>query len=177
MTSRALLVILFCTIASVVMPAQEPQPAAKIDPAKEADIRRLLELTATGKIGVQVNQQMSQALRPMLERALPPGQDRSKKIIDTFLQKFQAQITPQAFIDLTVPIYDKHFSAEEIRGLIQFYESPLGKKMVSESPAIVDETGAAGRAWASQVVLKIFAEMETDFPEVKQLEEIPVRKP
>jgi|ERR1700693_4388541 len=170
-----LFILLF--LAGVVLQAQEPQPGMKIDPAKEADIRHLLDLTGTGKIGAQVSQQMSQALRPALEQSLPAGQDRSKKIVDTFMQKFQTQITPQAFVDLTVPIYDKHFSLEEVRGLIHFYESPLGKRMIAESPAIAEEAGAAGRAWASQVVLKVFAEMEADYPELKQFEEQPAQKP
>ena len=177
MKLRVSLLILLSLLAIGAARSQEPQPPAKVDPAKEADIRHLFELTGAGKIGIQMGQQMLQAVRPMLEQTLPPGQDRSKKIVDTFMQKFQAQLTPQAFFDLTVPIYDKHFSAEEIRGLIQFYESPLGKKMIGEMPAIVEESSAVGRAWGSQVVLKVFAEMESEYPELKQFEEAPDKKP
>ena len=170
--------LLFLVSVSVLaFGGQDPQPAARIDSGKDADIRRLLDLTGAGKMGAQMGQQMAQALRPVLEQALPAAQDRTKKIVDTFLQKFQALITPQAFVELTVPIYDKHFTAEEIRGLIQFYESPLGKKMIAESPTIVEESGAAGRTWASQLVQKVFSEMETEYPELKQFEEAPSKKP
>lgn len=161
----------------IAAPAQDPQPAATVDSAKDADIRRLLDLTGTGRMAVQLRQQMAQALRPLLEQALPPGQERSQKILETFQRKFQAQITPEAFVELSVSVYDKHFTAEEIRGLIQFYESPLGKKMIAETPAIVEESTAVGRAWASQVVQKVFAEMEAEYPELKQFEEVPAKKP
>lgn len=177
MKLRVSLLILLTGLTIGAARSQEPQPPAKMDSGKEADVRRLLELMETEKIGEQVRRQMSQALRPMLEQSLPAGQDRSRKIVDTFLQKFQAQITPQAFTDLTVPIYEKHFSDEEIRGLIQFYESPLGKKMTGELPAIVEESSAAGRVWASQIVQKIFADMEAEYPELKQFEETPDKKP
>lgn len=177
MKLHASLLFLLTVFALAAARSQESQPPARTDSAKEADIRRLLDLTGTGKMAVQVSQQMSQALRPALEQVLPPGQDRSKKIVDTFMQRFQAQLKPQAFIELSVPIYDKHFSADEIRGLIQFYESPLGKKMIGESPAIMEESGAAGRAWAAQMVSKIFAEMEPEYPELKRLEETADKKP
>ena len=157
--------------------AQEPQPAAKIDPGKEADIRRLLDLVGAGRMAAQVSQQMSQALKPLLEQALPPGQERSQKIVETFQRKFQTQITPEAFVELSLPVYDKHFSVAEIRGLIQFYETPLGGKMIAETPGIVEESSAAGRAWASQMVQKIFVEMEAEYPELKQFEEAPAKKP
>lgn len=39
-----------------------------------------------------------------------------------------------------VPIYKKHFTQEEIKELIAFYESPIGMKMSKETPAITQES-------------------------------------
>ena len=42
-----------------------------------------------------------------------------------------------------VAIYDKHFSEDEIRSLLQFYSSPVGKKAAAEWPAMMKELQAA----------------------------------
>jgi hypothetical protein len=46
-----------------------------------------------------------------------------------------------------VPIYDQHLSHEDIKGLIVFYESPLGKKLLQVMPLMSQESMLAGQAW------------------------------
>ena len=38
-----------------------------------------------------------------------------------------------------VPVYDKNFSEEELKEMIQFYQSPAGKKLVEKMPAVLQE--------------------------------------
>ncbi|MCP3674129.1 MAG: DUF2059 domain-containing protein [Gammaproteobacteria bacterium] len=46
---------------------------------------------------------------------------------------------------MSYEIYDKHFSAEELRGLVKFYKSDLGKKLKSTQPLILKETTVASQ--------------------------------
>src|SRR5262245_39628602 len=92
----------------------------KIDPAKEADIRRLLDLVGTRDLVVQSMDSMSKSIKPLLTNSLPPG-DYREKLVNLFFEKFTTKTNVQHLLDLAVPIYDKTFSHEEIRSLIAFY--------------------------------------------------------
>jgi TonB family protein len=129
-----------------------PRPVAssgpsKIDPSKEADIRRLLDLMGTAKLARQVMDLTEENLKPLLSESLPPGEYR-EKLIDLFFAKLHSKFAAQQFIDIVVPSYDKYFTDEEIKGLIQFYESPLGQKMASVQPELASESQKAGKQWA-----------------------------
>src|SRR5579859_6882897 len=44
-------------------------------------------------------------------------------------------------------VYAKHFTADEIRGLIAFYETPLGQRVLEEQPKITLESMPIGSGW------------------------------
>jgi uncharacterized protein len=136
--------------ASKATPAQQGTPDTKIDPAKETDIRKLLDMMGTKALAVQTMDATMNGIRPMMASSLPPG-DYKEKLIDLFLEKFRAKADPQQVVDMVVPIYDKHLSHEEIKGLIAFYATPLGKKALSVLPAIAAESGEAGQKWGESL--------------------------
>lgn len=43
-------------------------------------------------------------------------------------------------IQYLVPIYDKYYSDEELKGIIDFFRSPSGQKVIEVTPKIVQET-------------------------------------
>ena len=84
-----------------------PVSGAAIDPAKEADIRRLLEVLGTKSMMSEIMANMEKSIRPMLANALPPG-DYRKQVIDLFVDKFTASASVEfpKLLDAEVPIYD-----------------------------------------------------------------------
>lgn len=42
-----------------------------------------------------------------------------------------------------IPVYDKYYSQEELKGLIDFYRSPLGMKVMEVTPQILTEAAQA----------------------------------
>ena len=46
-------------------------------------------------------------------------------------------------------IYKKHFSQADIKALIKFYESPIGKKLVKEQPNVMTESMEVGQNWGA----------------------------
>jgi uncharacterized protein len=134
------------------MPADNPTDAPTTnpsDPAKISDIHKLLQLSGAGKLGTQVAAQMI----PALQKAIP-------NVPQEFWTEFQKDIHPDELEDLIVPIYDKHFSHEEIRQLIEFYKSSIGKKLAGELPAISKESMEAGEKWGQQIALKAIKEAQ-----------------
>jgi len=147
-------------------PAQAA-PQQKVDPAKEADIRRLLEVTGAKKLTEQVVAVMMEQIKPSLQKAFPQN-ERGQKFVETFLQKFQTKFNVDRLVELAVPIYDKYLSAEDIKGLIQFYETPLGQRAVKAMPQISRESQAVGFQLGQRIAREVSREMEEEYPELKQ---------
>lgn len=141
--------------------------AAKIDPAKEADIRLLLEIVGTKALVAQTMDAMEKTIKPMLTNALPPGEYR-EKVVDLFFAKFHAKADPQSLLELAVPLYDKNLSHQEIKGLIQFYQSPLGQKAISVMPKLTAELQEEGRKWGENLGRQSMVDVMAEHPELAQ---------
>jgi hypothetical protein len=66
----------------------------------------------------------------------------------------------QQFIGRLVPVYQKHFNAEELEGLLKFYRSPLGQKVINEMPTTMAEANQAGRQWSQERSDQMIAELK-----------------
>jgi uncharacterized protein len=170
----ALVLLLLISGCFASLSAQQAVPTvpaattnAQIDPAKVADIRRLLEISGFKSIMMDTLASMSESIRPILVRALPTGEYR-EKLIDLFFAKFQSNADPKHVLDEAVPVYDKYYSHEEIKGLIKFYESPLGQKTVSVMPQLMSEMREAGRKWGEQLGRESMQEVLKEHPDLDE---------
>lgn len=57
--------------------------------------------------------------------------------------------------ELLIPIYKKHFTLEEIEGIIEFQESEIGRKMTDKMPLIMSESMQQGAIWGEELGEKI----------------------
>lgn len=146
-------------------PAQNTEKT--IAPAKEADIRKLLALTGTPALMQQTMDSMDKGIKPMMVNSLPPG-DYRQTLIDLFFEKFHAKLDVQKLLDLAVPIYDKYFTDADIKGLIQFYETPLGQKTVKALPQITAELTDAGRNMGTTIARQSMLEVIAEHPELEK---------
>jgi len=148
------------------VPSSSSSPGQpKVNPTKEADIRRLLELTGVKGLATQMMSEMMDTIKPVLANSLPPG-DYREKLIDLFIAKFRSKVDAGHLVELAIPIYDKHFSDDEIKGLIQFYQTPLGQKTIHELPAVVTEMQLEGKQWGEAVGRDSMREVLTEHPEL-----------
>lgn len=104
-----------------------------LTPAKEADIRRLLELTTPRATFDRIVSEVIGNLR----KTLPPIPDSAWEEVKTMVR---TDFTFENIEKLLIPIYTKHFTAREIKGLLAFYQSPVGRKYTRELPLLELET-------------------------------------
>ncbi len=156
MVSAGLVLIFFTPVALA---------ASEIDPAKETDIRRLIELTGGNKIGLALGQQMAEQFKQLTERMVPQN-ERSRQILEVFGQKLRKKAEAAEFTELLIPIYDEHLTRGEIQGLIEFYQSPLGQKVIEALPQIMQRSYQVGAEWGQQLSQEILQEMQEEFPEL-----------
>jgi uncharacterized protein len=55
-----------------------------------------------------------------------------------------------------VPLYKKHFTQGEVKELISFYESPIGKKLTTETTLIAKETMQISQTWGMNLMSKLY---------------------
>jgi len=143
--------------------AQQTGQAKPIDPVKEADIRSLLELAgAKDSIADSANAASEQYRQKMLEIA--GTSDRAQAFTNAYLAGFQKKFDSSAVGEQLVGIYDKHFSDDEIRGLLEFYGSPLGQKFALEMPKITREIQAATRTAGNQAARQAWLDLRAQYP-------------
>lgn len=139
MKTKVLFLSLF--LAAIPLAAQDaPKPALS---AKEAKIHELLRVTGSAKLALQMIDQMLGGFR----KALPD-------VPAAFWDEFRSEIKADDFEALIVPIYEKHYDDAELQGLLDFYDSPLGRKMLQEMPAILTESMEAGKKWGQDLAEK-----------------------
>jgi len=145
-------------------PAQDSQ--SKIDPEKEAAIRQLLFQTG---IEITLNQMlgdMEKNLKPMIISSLPPGEYRDG-LVDLWFEKFKSKLGNELF-EVAVPVYDRHLSLEEIKGLIQFYGTPLGQKALRLTPLLTGELQEKGEKLGELVGQESMLEVLSEHPDLKK---------
>src|SRR6266853_4317939 len=144
-----------------------PQANSSIDPAKEADIRSLMELVgARDLVQDGENAAIEQSREKLL--ATVPNNDKGQAFVNAFAAGYQKKFDVDQVTDQLVEFYDKHFTDDEIKGLLQFYGSPLGQKVAAEMPKISRETQAAIRTANAKAGKDALAELKRQNPEIGQ---------
>jgi uncharacterized protein len=137
--------------------AAKPAPAKSIDPQKDADIRSLLELMGARDMIQEAATNSTEQYRQRLI-SLAPNDDKAQETINIYLAVFQKKFDADALADQLVSIYDKHYTEDEIKGLLQFYGSPLGQKVAGEMPKIAKEIQLTDRTLTNQAAKEAWQE-------------------
>jgi len=138
--------------------------AHAIDPAKEADIRHLMEVVGTRKLMNDTLALSEQNMRPVLIHSLPPG-DYRDRLVDLFFQKFHAKLNLDDMIAQAFIAYDKYLSDDDIKGLIQFYQTPLGQKTLTVLPKLTAELQGYGVKMGEKAGQDSMQEVLAEHPE------------
>ena len=147
--------------------ANPPPAKSAIDPAKEKDIRRLLEAAGTKDLMLDLINGMETNIKPILQNSLPPG-DYRDKLIDAFLTKFRSKLDVNQLLALAVPLYDQNYSDAEIKSLIAFYETPLGQKVVRVTPSMTAEMMEKGQKLGEELGRASMLEVLAEHPEFEK---------
>lgn len=148
-------------------------PATKVDPEKEKAIRHLLQLTGAAKDGDNMTMLLSNQVKNAVSRSMTG--DRLQKFVDDFNSKLSAKAPGNEVTNAEVTIYAQNFSIEDLQGMIQFYESPVGQRVMKAMPEVFQQTQQQGATIERTMALNTLREMSGDYPEIKQL--LPDEKP
>jgi uncharacterized protein len=135
-----------------------------VDPQKVARIRELMELTGAKNLGQELIQAGMEQFRSSVQDSQPDN-PRAKQFVDAFVARFQKHFDPNSLNDRIIPIYDKYLTDDDLKGLIAYYHSPLGQRMLKSLPELTRESQAAGFAMGQKAAQETMDELKAEFPE------------
>lgn len=145
---------------------QPVKSGAEIPESKQKLIHELLTIVGIVGMAEQMRDQqsvvelmrMQPSYHEMMELATSEQADLSEENrqlllarledFDAFAERFQALFAERlnfSTIMETVypPVYDKYFSEEELRQMVAFYRTPVGRKAIEVMPSVMQEAGRA----------------------------------
>jgi hypothetical protein len=141
-----------------------PQVSSTIDPRKETRIRELMDITGAKNLGQQLIDAGMEQFRASVQDSQPDN-PRAKQFADAFVARFQKHFDPNSLTERVIPIYDKYLTADDLKGLLDYYHSPLGQRMLKALPEVTRESQAAGFALGQKAAQETMEELKADFPE------------
>lgn len=135
------------TIGGGAMLAEEKPVVA---PEMRADIERLMEVTnaydadLAEQMAVMVSQQIGEVMGLKTSEAM----ERCREIA---AQSIGEMFTDRDFVEEMNAVYAKHFSHEDIRQMIAFYETPAGKKSVEAMPQLMSDSMQLTMRWMARM--------------------------
>jgi hypothetical protein len=144
------LAIAALTFAGFVL--STPVGAQTIDPQFRADIESLLQVTGAGSLGAQMAALVSNQVIDSMKQAQQGLPERVATIVkETLNAEFTKAFEPRGeLMGKMVGIYASHFTPQEVKGLLAFYGTDVGRKAVSVLPMLAQDGAAAGQQWAQQ---------------------------
>jgi hypothetical protein len=116
---------------------------------KEKDIRKLLALTGAAQLGNQVMHQVLEQFKKGMPN-VPPA----------FWAELSTELNADDLMEKLIPVYDRHLSAQEVKDIIKFYETPSGKKLLAAQPAMVTESTTIGQEWGRDIAERVLKKLQ-----------------
>jgi hypothetical protein len=147
---------LLALVLAAMSPAQAQQPSANaIALAKEIIIVKGGNAIYDPVIPQIVNQARTVFLQanPLL------GKD-----LGEVAAKLQAEYTPRTaeVINDGARLYASKFTEQELKDVLAFYKSPVGRKVITQEPVILDQSSTNVDQWANKIAEEIIAKFRNE---------------
>ena len=136
------LLLAMSLMSASLLCAQSPAPSVE----KTENIRKLIRLTG----GTKIIDQMFDAMSAQFTDS------RQKQVFQEFRKEFDFS---QIF-EILVPAYDKHLSADDVKTVLTFYESPAGQRMLEAQPKIMGDSLPRIMQWSQEISARVAQKMK-----------------
>jgi hypothetical protein len=142
--------------------AQQP-PAPKGPPPTAAQVQLASDIIAASGAARAFDGIIPTIMQQAYSSFLQQNPDLQKPLVESIntirgdFEKRQPEI-----IALMAQAYASHFTEAELNELLAFYRSPTGKKLVTELPAVLEESFGRARAWGAKTSDEFIAALRVE---------------
>ena len=86
------------------------------------------------------------------------------KDLNEIASKMRTDLAPR-FAELSdemARLYATHFTDQELKAILVFYQSPAGKKLLAQQPTVVDDSMKFAQDWANKLSDQVIANMRDE---------------
>ena len=132
----------------------------KASPAAVEAAREIIALKGGGNIFESlIPSVIEQGKNSLLQQN--PGLEKDLNQVSEQLRQFYAPRMNDVMTEIAT-FYASHFTEEELKQLVTFYRSPLGKKVVSEEPRAIEKSMSFAQNWAVKFVDEVLGKMREE---------------
>ena len=86
------------------------------------------------------------------------------KDLNKIAEKMRTDLAPRfsELSDEMAKLYATHFTDQELKAILVFYQSPVGKKLLAEQPTVVDASMRYAQDWANKLSDQVIAKMREE---------------
>ncbi|MEC5384746.1 DUF2059 domain-containing protein [Uliginosibacterium sp. H3] len=155
-TSRPLRPALLATLLAALLLNLAPAHADELTAEKKADILKLLSANGTERVVDSLSTMVTQSYMQSLRNCT----NCSPKIPDVVRNETRSVLASHmrgdgGLLDRQVPIYSAHFTHAEVKQLLAFYNTAVGKKLVSQSGDVTRGSIQASQEWLNGLAPEI----------------------
>jgi uncharacterized protein len=141
-------------------PALAQAPAPQPSPAAILLAKQIIELKGVNKL-------FDPLVRGVIEKVKDQFMQTNfmwAKDLNEVAAQLEKEYAPREseLVDASARIYASHFTEAELKQILAFYQSPLGKKMVVEEPKTLDESMAYAGNWGNNLSEEIINRMRAE---------------
>ena len=148
-------------MASQELPAKMSPDEKPVEISNEfrEEILQLLDLLGTGGMAERYQESFSRVMitqlmrrdREFPEKEFDSVKDETKKVISEKLPELTKKM---------VDVYARHYTREDVKQIAAFYKTPIGMKVIKETPLISKESMAIGNNWGKELLPILQARVE-----------------
>jgi len=147
-------------LVGIAKPALAQAPAKPPSPAAILLAKQIIELKGVNKL-------FDPLVRGVVEKVKDQFMQTNfmwAKDLNEVAANLKKEYAPRAseLVDASARIYASHFTETELRQILAFYQSPLGRKMIVEEPKALDESMANAGNWGNNFSEEVIAKMRDE---------------
>lgn len=150
MSTYRLTTFAILTILTLLLFIVLPAPVYAVTEAKERDIQKLLKIMGTSSLAQEMADMMVTTVIAQEKQRYPSMPKKIEHSISNIIH--QVVLEHSSELDrMTLPLYDKYYTHEEIKELIKFFSSPIGRKYSSVLKPMMQDMIPISQEWGQKV--------------------------
>lgn len=157
---RLLAVLIGLLLLGVARPVAAQSPAQNPSPAAILLAKQIVELKGARQL-------FTPLVRGVVEKVKDQFMQTNfmwAKDLNEVAANMEKEYAPRVdqLIDMSARIYASHFTEAELKQLLAFYQSPVGRKAIVEEPKALDESMASGGQWGENLSDEVLVKMRDE---------------
>jgi uncharacterized protein len=144
-------------------------------PASREDILKFMDVLHIQQTLVQLYEGMGRQAKVGAEQAfkekIPDASPEQLAAVDKFAEGLFKDMPVEEIVEAMVPIYQKHLTKSDMDGILAFYSSPAGQKLLREQPAMMQEGMEVGSTIGQKRMHSIMEKMDEFIAELIKQEQ------